>query len=297
MHQNNRELAMIPVGPGPDVNQAMEQAKTPVEGLSDVPQDLDSMISQTELQTYVEQAEVCRVHHRLRQSITERLERGVPVELGELKAEIEPEDVTHWSSGQLTELLGPEKTAEIWNQLQPIRYRRLLILRAGRDIAWKAHRLAHPRLETIPPPCASTTAPPNTPATAPSGPLPTAPPSTSANTPPATSITAAPGALGTAPPGKPNTPPGVSANTLPSTSVTVPSGMLATAPSAAPNTPPATPPTTFNTPPRTLATAPSVVPDTDTSTNRPGAGDCHNSQTQRESRTATAEHRALPRRP
>jgi hypothetical protein len=150
MYQNDRELAVVAVCPGPA--QATEQTKTPVESSSDVPQAPDPMISQAELRTYVEQAEVCRAHQRLRQSLIERLESGALVEPGELKAEIEPDYVRRWSSRQLTELLGSEKTSELWHRLQPARYRWLLIFREpGRDVAWKAYRLANPPLETIAP--------------------------------------------------------------------------------------------------------------------------------------------------
>lgn len=150
MSQDNQVFAVVAADSGS--GQTVKQSHTCVEELSGLPRGPTPVISQAELRTYVEQAKVCRAHQWLRESITERLERGVPVEPGELKVEIEPDYVRRWSSRQLTELLGPEKTSELWNQLQPIRYRRLLILEeTGQDVAWKAYRQTNPRLETIAP--------------------------------------------------------------------------------------------------------------------------------------------------
>lgn len=110
------------------------------------------LITQAELREYVEQAKIVQRHNDLRKSITERLEQGVPVEAGELTPAIEPDSVRRWSIKGVGAVLGSKEARELWNQLQPIVYRRLLIQdQDGEDLAWKAHRRANPALATQPP--------------------------------------------------------------------------------------------------------------------------------------------------
>jgi hypothetical protein len=134
MYHNDRELAVVTVRPDPD--QATGQTKTPVESSSDVLQEPDSTISQAELRAYVDQANLCREHHRLRESIPERLERGVPVEPGELKVAIEPDYVRRWSSRAAHGTAGPREDQRALeptstNSVSPVAYSRRNRTRRG----------------------------------------------------------------------------------------------------------------------------------------------------------------------
>jgi hypothetical protein len=99
------------------------------------------VITQAELQEYVEQVPIVKRHQEIRARLIELIENGALIEPGPLKAFLTVGKRKIGSKSALEAILGPVGFTELWDDLPPTKIRHLDIRdRDGRPYGWTAVR-------------------------------------------------------------------------------------------------------------------------------------------------------------